>query len=83
MTMNTEDGKRKGSPAGCSGQPSYDPGCQSLRRVSDGIYASADFTVMAFFTERVWLLKVQGVTIGRFKTIQEIMDFIDTWVLGE
>lgn len=83
MTMETEDGKRKESPAGCSEQPSYGLQCQSMRRVGDGIFASADFTVMAFFTEKLWLLKIQGVTIGRFKTIQEIVDFIDTWMLEE
>lgn len=51
----------------------------SLRRIYDGIYISNDFTIMAFFMRRFWLLKIQGVTIGRFKTLQDIMDFIDVW----
>ena len=56
---------------------------QSLTRVYDGIYVSRDFMIMAFFMEEFWLLKIQGVTIDRFKTLPEIIEFIDNWALGD
>lgn len=80
--MDNEDRKRQACSASGSGPSSCGSGCQSLRRAGDGIYVSLDFTCIALFTGRSWLLKVHGVTIGEFRTIQEIMDFIDTWESG-
>ena len=57
--------------------------CPSLRCIQEEILVSTDFTVMAFFTGRSWLLKIQGVTIGRFASLQETIDFIETWVMSD
>lgn len=57
--------------------------CPSLRRIHDGVFVSKDFTVMTFFTGRLWILKIQGVTIGRFASLPEAMDFIEAWIVSD
>lgn len=82
--MDLKEPARRGSLTVCVKRPHPDDyPYQSLRRVYEGIFVSKDFTVMAFFMGRFWLLKIQGVTIGKFATLQDIMDFVEHWVFDD